>query len=115
MKFYILDVFAKQAYQGNQLAVFLPDKPLDKTTMQTMAAEINFSESVFISRLDEATEEADVRIFTPRMEVDFTGHPVIGTAYVIRELLDMKLGRFILNQHGWQIRLYWQYNGPVLG
>lgn len=97
MKFYILDVFAKDVYQGNQLAVFLPQVELDAATMQQMAAEINFSESVFIHNLDETREEADVRIFTPKMEVDFAGHPVIGAAYMIRELLGHAPGTFTLN------------------
>ena len=87
MKFHILDVFAKQLYQGNQLAVFLPEERLDAATMQQMAAEINFSESVFIYNLDGTHRSADVRIFTPRMEVDFAGHPVIGTAYMIRYMV----------------------------
>ena len=84
MKFYILDVFAKRPYQGNQLAVFFPDGALSKSTMQTMAREINFSESVFLTGFDPGSRRVEGRIFTPRQEVLFAGHPVIGSAYALQ-------------------------------
>lgn len=48
MRFYIVDVFAEQKYQGNQLAVFIPGKELAATEMQKIAKEVNFSETTFI-------------------------------------------------------------------
>lgn len=80
MKFYIFDVFARQPYQGNQLAVFFPDEPLSASAMQKIAREINFSESSFIVAFDSGSLLAETRIFTPRQEVKFAGHPVIGSA-----------------------------------
>jgi len=87
MKFQILDVFAGQKYQGNQLAVFIADDHLATDEMQRIAREINFSETTFICGLNPQQAAADVRIFSPLTELDFAGHPVIGTALVLKEML----------------------------
>ena len=96
MKFFVVDVFAEKKYQGNQLAVFVPDRDLSTDEMQQIAKEMHFSESTFVARAGGSRFE--VRIFTPDMEVPFAGHPTLGTAYVIRELLGWSLGdRLVLN------------------
>jgi trans-2,3-dihydro-3-hydroxyanthranilate isomerase len=97
MRFEILDVFAKDKYAGNQLAVFIAPEDLPADEMQRIAREINFSESSFILGVDETRNEATVRIFTPRAEVDFAGHPVIGTAYLLRKLTGTTQGEMRLN------------------
>jgi trans-2,3-dihydro-3-hydroxyanthranilate isomerase len=83
-RFYIVDVFAETRYAGNQLAVFRDARGLSDEEMQTIAREMNFSETTFV--LSDAEREGgyDVRIFTPGCEVPFAGHPTLGTAYVIR-------------------------------
>lgn len=48
MRFYIVDCFAQEKYQGNQLAVFLPDRPMETQEMQQVAHEIGFSETSFL-------------------------------------------------------------------
>jgi len=84
---FLVDVFAERRYAGNQLAVVTRAADLDTATMQAIAREMNFSETSFVLR-DEARGDAfDVRIFTPREEVPFAGHPTIGTAWVIRKEL----------------------------
>lgn len=85
MQFYIVDVFAESRYSGNQLAVFLCDAATTGSEMQKIAAEIHFSESTFIVLDEKRPDVSQVRIFTPAHEVDFAGHPTLGTAYVIRE------------------------------
>lgn len=87
--FFITDVFTDKKYGGNPLATFIDCEKLSSHDMQNIAKEINFSETTFIlSR--EATENGyPVRIFTPRAEIDFAGHPTLGTAYVIRHLLKL--------------------------
>jgi len=97
MKFYILDVFARHRFEGNQLAVFMAPEGLSGDEMQSIAREINFSESAFILRIDESSNEASVRIFTPRTEVDFAGHPVIGAAHVLRTFMGADRGGVTLN------------------
>jgi trans-2,3-dihydro-3-hydroxyanthranilate isomerase len=81
--FEILDVFTKKAFQGNQLAVFPSPKKLTKNRMQSIAREMNFSETTFIFPPKSKEADAAVRIFTPAEEIPFAGHPTIGTAFVI--------------------------------
>ncbi len=100
MKFYIVDVFAEAKYQGNQLAVFIPDRPLSDEEMQKIAAEINFSETTFILSGKQENGGYDVRIFTPDIEVPFAGHPTLGTAFIIDKYIEKNTtgtGHIILN------------------
>ena len=88
LDFSIVDVFAEARYAGNQLAVFRNVGDLPAEAMQRLAQETNYSETTFI-RADAPAADGgyDVRIFTPMEEVPFAGHPTLGTAHVIRELL----------------------------
>ena len=72
MKFYIVDAFAEAKYQGNQVAVFIPDGPLDTEEMQQIAQEMHFSETTFITSGKQENGGYDVRIFTPAMTVSLT-------------------------------------------
>ncbi|WP_424001962.1 PhzF family phenazine biosynthesis protein [Haloarcula salina] len=84
--FHIVDVFARQRYAGNQLAVVTDAGDLDGEEMQAIAAEMDYSETTFVT--GEPTDGAwPVRIFTPAAEIPFAGHPTLGTAAVIREHL----------------------------
>ncbi|MFV7234698.1 PhzF family phenazine biosynthesis protein [Flavobacterium sp. ZB4R12] len=81
--FYIVDVFAEKKYAGNQLAVFLGADALSAEEMQKIAREINFAESTFITKLEPENKVAEIRIFTPEHEMQFAGHPIIGTSWVL--------------------------------
>ena len=82
-KFYIVDVFSNEAFGGNQLAV-LPDAAgISTLGMQQVAREFNFAESTFVFPPENTNATAKVRIFTPKAEVDFAGHPTVGTACVL--------------------------------
>lgn len=81
--FEILDVFTNKPFRGNQLAVFPAPRKLTKNRMQSIAREINFSETTFIFPAKDKEADAQVRIFTPSDEIPFAGHPTIGTAFVI--------------------------------
>ena len=83
LPFYIVDVFAEKKYSGNQLAVFTGADVLNTDEMQKIAREINFAESTFITKLDDANSVAEIRIFTPEHEMQFAGHPIIGTSWVL--------------------------------
>lgn len=83
--FFVVDVFAQQPYCGNQLAVVMGAQALPDEQMQKIAAEINFSETTFVSPSPEPDGSYRVRIFTPAREIAFAGHPILGTAWVIRE------------------------------
>lgn len=83
LPFYIVDVFADKKYAGNQLAVFMDAENLSTEQMQQMAREINFAESTFVTKLDKTNNKAEIRIFTPAQEMQFAGHPIIGTSWVL--------------------------------
>ncbi len=82
--FYIVDVFAERAYSGNPLAVVVGADALSDATMQQLAAETNYSETTFVAPEPEADGGYRVRIFTPAREIAFAGHPILGTAWVLR-------------------------------
>jgi len=77
--FYIVDVFSSTPFGGNQLAV-LPDAAAISTEgMQKIAREFNFGETAFVLPQNDPNTYR-VRIFSPRTELDFAGHPSVGTA-----------------------------------
>lgn len=85
MKFFIVDCFAEEKYQGNELLVLKADRAISDEEQQQIAREINFSETTFILSDKKGDGGYDVRIWTPNVgEVPFAGHPAIGTAHVIR-------------------------------
>ncbi|HEX2394315.1 MAG TPA: PhzF family phenazine biosynthesis protein [Bacteroidales bacterium] len=90
MTFYLLDVFGNSRYTGNQLAVFSNVGDLSSQEMQQIAREINFSETTFITDINPQNEGYPVRIFTPGSEVEFAGHPTLGTAYIIKKYIDKR-------------------------
>jgi trans-2,3-dihydro-3-hydroxyanthranilate isomerase len=108
-----LDVFAEKKYAGNQLAVFRNAGNLTSDEMQQMAREINFSETTFILSDKKSNNGGfDVRIFTPKEEVSFAGHPTIGTAYIIRnEILQGKAENVVLNLKVGQIPVSFSQDG----
>lgn len=79
-RYVILDVFTDEALKGNPLAVVLDAEGLDTARMQAIAAEFNLSETVFVLPPAEPRHRANVRIFTPAIEMPFAGHPTIGAA-----------------------------------
>jgi len=86
-KFFITDVFTSRKYGGNPLATFIDCESLSDQEMQKIAKEINFSETTFITSRQPKDGAYDVRIFTPNAEVEFAGHPTLGTAHIIRNKL----------------------------
>ncbi|MHA1220398.1 MAG: PhzF family phenazine biosynthesis protein [Candidatus Heimdallarchaeota archaeon] len=77
----------RYGFSGNQLATFWDKKAnesLSKEDMQGIALEMNFSESTFLFESELEDCSTKVRIFTPGNELDFAGHPTIGTAYVLK-------------------------------
>ncbi len=98
MDFYITDVFAQEKYSGNQLATFLHCSDLSGREMQQIAREINFSETTFVLSAQPTAGGYEVRIFTPAAEIDFAGHPTLGTAFVIQQyLIGQPVEQVVLN------------------
>jgi trans-2,3-dihydro-3-hydroxyanthranilate isomerase len=84
----VVDVFAPRPFSGNQLAVVLDADALTTDQCQALAAEFGFSESTFVSAPTVPGADYRVRIFTPRTELPFAGHPSVGTAHTL-----VRLGR----------------------
>ncbi len=83
LRFYTVDVFTALRYSGNPLAVVLAADDLSSEQMLAIAGEFNLSETTFVCKPDDPNHTARVRIFTPRAEMPFAGHPNVGTAWVL--------------------------------
>lgn len=84
-RFFQLDVFANRLFDGNPLAVVVDVEGLDDAAMQRIARWTNLSETAFLLPPTEPQADYRVRIFTPRQELPFAGHPSVGSAYVAIE------------------------------
>ena len=85
--FKIVDVFTGNPLEGNQLGVFLDGRGLDTDMMIKATREMNYSETVFFLPPEHPDADARVRIFTPGGELPFAGHPTLGSAWVVGEIL----------------------------
>ena len=92
LKFHTLDVFTRSRFGGNPLAVVLGADGLSAEMMQTIAAEFNLSETVFVLKPEGPAHSARLRIFTPKAELPFAGHPTVGTAVLLGELRAVETG-----------------------
>lgn len=127
LPFYIVDVFAEHKYAGNQLAVIVDTaRTLSPDAMQRLALEMHYSETTFILSDAPVNGGYDVRIFTPDEEVPFAGHPTLGTAFVIRNMLQgASAAQILLNLRVGQIpvtttpahpdMLWMRQNAPTFG
>ena len=85
LSYIVLDVFTTTRLQGNPLAVFPEPGAISDAEMQAIANELNLSETVFLLDATRPEAVARARIFTPKRELNFAGHPTIGSAYVLAE------------------------------
>ena len=86
LAYHVVDVFTNAAFKGNSLAVVMNTCGLSTERMQAIAREFNLSETTFVERGDlknERSEGVRVRIFTTQEELNFAGHPTLGTASVL--------------------------------
>jgi trans-2,3-dihydro-3-hydroxyanthranilate isomerase len=116
MNFYIVDVFAESKYAGNQLAVFCGAgvAELSEAQMLMIAREINYSETTFVRSNHPQNGGYDVRIFTPKKELPFAGHPTLGTAFVLQqEIINQPVEQVILNLAVGQIPVTFNYRDRV--
>jgi trans-2,3-dihydro-3-hydroxyanthranilate isomerase len=88
-RYVVADVFTDTPLTGNQLAVFTDARGLGDEQMQSLAREMNFSETVFVLPA-EGDGHARIRIFMPTVEVPFAGHPTLGSAFVLAGPLQLE-------------------------
>ncbi len=87
LDYFVVDVFSDTALKGNPLAVVFDTAGLSTDKMQSIAREFNLSETTFVQRRAADIERAEgvrVRIFTTREELNFAGHPTLGSASVLK-------------------------------
>jgi PhzF family phenazine biosynthesis protein len=97
LKFKQVDVFTRIPYFGNPVAVILEAHDLSGEDMQRIAAWTNLSETTFVLPPGSAAADYRLRIFTPRAELPFAGHPTIGSAHAVLEagIVKPKNGRLV--------------------
>jgi|SRR5579864_3006677 len=83
LEFVTVDVFTDRRFGGNPLAVIPHADGLTTAEMQAIAGEFNLSETTFVLPPQDPAHTAEVRIFTPKFEMPFAGHPNVGTAFVV--------------------------------
>jgi trans-2,3-dihydro-3-hydroxyanthranilate isomerase len=98
-RFIQVDVFTDKPFGGNPLAVFPDAEGLSSEEMQSLAREMNLSETTFVLPPRVPGADFQVRIFTPARELPFAGHPVVGTHWVLAHL-----GRVDLREPVTQVR-----------
>ena len=89
LRYVVCDVFTDRPLTGNQLAVFTDARDIDEELLQPLALEMNFAETVFLLPPRDGGH-ARMRIFTPRREIPFAGHPTLGTAFVVGESTQLR-------------------------
>jgi trans-2,3-dihydro-3-hydroxyanthranilate isomerase len=127
LTFHLVDVFGQEKYTGNQLAVFINAGGLATVEMQKIANEMHFSETTFLLSSQQRNGGYDVRIFTPKSEIPFAGHPTLGTACVIKHFiagdkedkvtLNLKVGQIpvTFKKNADQETLWMKQVSPVFG
>ena len=109
LRYVVTDVFTAVPLAGNQLAVFTDGRDVDDETMQKLAREMNFSETVFVLPPEQGGH-ARIRIFTPVSELPFAGHPILGSAFVLA--MPLQLGEIRLETGAGIIPVTLEREGP---
>ncbi|CAM3356455.1 PhzF family phenazine biosynthesis protein [Stackebrandtia soli] len=95
LEYEIVDVFTGRAYTGNPLAVVFGAGELTPSGMQAIAAEFNLSETAFVVPTTSPEADYRVRIFTPKAELPYAGHPSIGTAVTLARRGEVEEGELV--------------------
>src|SRR6185312_7782482 len=91
VRYLTADVFTDHTFGGNPLAVFPDASRVPPELMLPIAREFNYSETTFVLPPENPAHTARVRIFTPGGELQFAGHPTVGTAHVLASIGAVKL------------------------
>jgi trans-2,3-dihydro-3-hydroxyanthranilate isomerase len=118
-----MDVFSERVFEGNQLAVFPDASEIPGITMQQIATELNLAETAFIAPATRPDCAVSVRIFTPARELNFAGHPTIGTSFIVLEefvptgtsefILEEKIGPVPIRVEHGRRPLIWLTSPPI--
>lgn len=83
MEIYVVDAFAEEPFTGNQAAVCVLDASADDAWLQSLAAEMNYSETAYLLATEGGEADYSLRWFTPAYEVDLCGHATLASAHVL--------------------------------
>jgi trans-2,3-dihydro-3-hydroxyanthranilate isomerase len=83
LRYHLVDVFTDRAFGGNPLAVFTNGRGIQPELMQSIAKELNLSETTYVLPPENPENDYRVRIFTPGAELPMAGHPTIGTSFIL--------------------------------
>ena len=113
-EFVTVDVFTDRRFGGNPLAVFPDARGLTDEQMQALAMEFNLSETTFVLPPDNPQHHAKVRIFTPRAELPFAGHPNVGTGYVLAQRDDDPPEHYVFEELAGLVRVHVLRSGDAI-
>ncbi|MEO9802603.1 MAG: PhzF family phenazine biosynthesis protein [Reichenbachiella sp.] len=86
---FIVDAFTNKPFQGNPAGVCLLDQAIDPMKMQSIASELNLSETAFLLKTKASSNHYNIRYFTPTVEVDFCGHATLASSKIVLDKLDL--------------------------
>ncbi len=89
MRYFIVDAFTENLFEGNPAGVCLLDQWIDDSIMQNIAAENNLAETAFV--VHKNNNDYELRWFTPEVEIDLCGHATLATAYVLFNFVDKSI------------------------
>jgi len=92
LRYHLVDVFTDRAFGGNPLAVVTNGRGIEPELMQSIAKELNLSETTFVLPPENPENDYHVRIFTPAAELPMAGHPTVGTAFILAREHMIELG-----------------------
>ncbi len=110
--FETVDVFTERRFGGNPLAVVLDARGLESAQMQAIAREFNLSETTFVLPAQDGAHTAAVRIFTPATELDFAGHPNVGTALVLAWRMERRPERMVFEEKAGLVPIRFDWSDP---
>ena len=119
LEFYTVDVFSNKIFGGNPLAIFTNIDDISADLMQSIASEVNYSETVFIQKPKNKDNTAKVKIFTPKNELPFAGHPNVGAGFLLSCFPNLIPGNYSKNKMVFEeiaglVNVIPQYNGATV-
>ena len=119
LEFYTVDVFSNKIFGGNPLAIFTNTDDISNDLMQSIASEVNYSETVFIQKPKNTDNTAKVKIFTPKNELPFAGHPNVGTGFLLSCFPNLIPGKYSRNKMVFEeiaglVNVIPEYNGATV-
>ncbi len=119
LEFYTVDVFSNKIFGGNPLAIFTNTDDISTDLMQSIASEVNYSETVFIQKPKNKDNTAKVKIFTPKNELPFAGHPNVGAGFLLSYFPNLIPGncsknKMVFEEIAGLVNVIPQYNGATV-